>query len=148
MGPGLTNLDKDRIEKLKLLNEELRWRTSHIVNKKAPDIINDLVFLLNNKHSIGTLSEMVGREKLQELLKLIAVDLGIEQSVLTPDIVVSLIEENRVLSEIVSKKNKVWRDLVAQVNSAKELEDFVSKITEKDNVYLVDGERTRVHIRR
>lgn len=145
---SLTKLDKERIKGYDSLTNELRWRTAHIAKKRAMSLVDDLTFLLEMKQEIGSLSDMVGAEKTELLLKLLAVDLCINQSVLSPSFIISVIEENRVLAEMIAKKNKVWRDLVSQVNSASDMEAFVKKITDKENVYMVDGENVRVHFRK
>jgi hypothetical protein len=144
----LTELEKKKIKRLPGLKGSAKWKTSHIVKNKTRELVNDLIFLLEHRESVGTLCEVVGENKTQNLLKLLASDFGMEQSVLSPNFVVSIIEENRVLAEIISKKNRVWRDLVAQVNSAKNLEDFVNSILKRDNVYFVEGDNVRVHLRR
>lgn len=143
-----TKLEKDRIEQFDTLDSKTRWKTHYISKKRSTQMVDDLIFVLENKENLGTICEMVGKDKSERLLKLLALDLGVEQTVLSPNLVVSIIEENRVLSEIISKKNKVWRDLLSQINSAKDLEDFVKRITENENVYIVDGESVRVHVRR
>lgn len=144
----LTKLERKKIKRLPELKGSARWKTSHIVKNKTRELVNDMIFLLEQRESVGTLREVVGENKTQRLLTLLASDFGMEQSVLSPNFVVNVIEENRVLAEIVSKKNRVWRDLVAQVNSARNMENFVSSILKRDNVYFVEGDNVRVHLRR
>ena len=144
----LTELEKRRIKRLASLKGSAKWKTTHNVRSKTRELVDDMIFLLEHRESVGTLREEVGEDKAQGLLKLLASDFGMEQSVLSPSFVVSIIEENRVLAEIISKKNKVWRDLVAQVNSAKNSEDFLNSVLKRDNVYFVEGDNVRVHLRR
>jgi len=144
----LTELEKKRIKKFPTLTGNAKWRTSRSIKNKTCELVDDLVFLLEHRESVGTLHEVVGEDKSQTLLKLLASDFGMEQSILSPSYVVSVIEENRVLAEIISKKNRVWRDLVAQVNSARNTEDFLNSVLKRDNVYFVEGDNVRVHLRR
>jgi len=144
----LTDLDKKRIRQYPHLRGKEKWETSRVVRTKAGEFVNDLVFLLESRESIGPLSGLVDRKKVQQLARLALADLGMEQSNLNPDLVISIIEENRVLSEIISKKNKVWRDLVAHVNSARKIEDYFNDVLEQNNVYVVKGRNVRVHLRR
>ena len=144
----LTDLEKKKIKRLSQLKGAAKWKTSQTVKNKTCELVDDLIFLLENRKSIGTLREVIGAAKARDLLKLLVSDFGIEQSVLSPTLVVSIIEENRVLSEIISKKNRVWRDMVAHVNSAKKIEDFFSNVLDQNNVYLVKGRNVRVHMKR
>jgi hypothetical protein len=144
----LTRLEKQRIKNFNKLGKDLRWRMIHIAKKRMIETAADLQFLLENKESIGSMNEIIGKEQINKILNLLIADLGIESSILSPDFAVSIIEENRVLSDIISKKNRVWRDLVAKVNTARNLEEFVNKNLDQDSVYLVDDKRIRVHVRK
>ncbi len=144
----LTPLEKERVKTLRKLDDKTKWRTIHNINKKIELMIDDVQFLLNNSEAIGPVNEIIGIDKIENLIKSLIHDVGLEHSLMTPSFAISIIEENRVLANIIAKKNAVWRDLVAKVNTAKTWEEFVKEITERDNVYLVDGENVRVHIRR
>ena len=144
----LTELEKGRIQNYSDLKGHIRWKTSHSARKRALESVEDLIFLLENREAFGSIHESVGEGKVHTMLRLLANDMGLEQSVLSPAFVISIIEENRVLSEIISKKNKVWRDLVSKLNSARSMEDFLNSVLERDNVYFIEGDNVRVHLRR
>jgi hypothetical protein len=144
----LTALERKKIKELPHLKGVAKWKTSQTVKTKTRELVDDLTFLLEHRKSIGPLREIVGEGKTRNLLKLLVSDFGMEQSMLSPNVVVTIIEENRILSEIISKKNKVWRDMVAHMNSAKKVEDFYNEVLDQNNVYLVKGRNVRVHMKR
>ena len=144
----LTTSERKSIIAFKNLSSKERWNLRHRLKVKVSRSVSDLAFILDNREVIGTISEMAGEDKTSTLFKQLALELAVDQAHLSPEMAVTLAEENRVLSEILAKKNKVWRDLLSQVNSAKGLEDYIRELLENNNVYIVDKNKVRVHVRK